>query len=179
MNKTRILYSVIEILKLSIGKKRQVILIILCHLGRMGRKLTGNNAATFAFKLLILTYSSKQHGNNELRESKDVSSMEICILVCSMKEHPLLFLVNRSKSPDTSKQNLSYRKDWEKSSVLTHRYLQTLSREFRHSSLLGKTRYASWELLGYGRKNTFALANSSCPRLEPFLQQNINFCMQN
>lgn len=133
-------------------KKKRVTLIILCHLGRMGRKLTSVNAVTFDLKLLILRYSSKQHGNNELRESKDVSSMEICILVCSMKEHPLLFLVNRSKSPDTSKQYFSYRKDWEKSSVMTYRYLQTLSSEFRHSSLFGKDHYVSWELLVYGRK---------------------------
>lgn len=153
MNKTCILCCIIEILKLSIGKKRRVTLIILCHLGRMGRKLTSDNAATFVLKLLILTYSSKQHGNNELKESKDVSSMEICILVCSMKEHPLLFLVNRSNSPDTLKQYSSYWKDWEKSSVLTYRYLQTLYREFRHSSLFGKHCYTSWELLGYGRKN--------------------------
>lgn len=113
-NKTCILYPIIEILKLGIGKKRRVTLTIPCHLGRMGRKLTSVNAVTFDLKLLILRYSSKQHGNNELRESKDVSSIEIRILVCHMIEHPLLFLVNRSKSPDTSKQYFSYRKDREK-----------------------------------------------------------------
>lgn len=131
-------------------KKRKVTLIILCHVGRMGRKLTSINAAKFDLKLLILTYSSKQHGNNELIESKDVSSIERCILVYSMRQHSVLLTEASLLIPQNS---ISVTEDWEKPSVLTYRYLQTLSREFRHSSLLGKDHYASWEILVYGKKN--------------------------